>query len=180
MTDAETQVEEPVEETGSGLPSLLDSLRKQREEIAGAQSRRFALPGYNGSLYAEYRLLDSHDANEIVRRAQKQFRKDPDESELIASIDLLIKACTGIFGVPDGEQVPLNQIMNEEGGNYPVPIRYDTSLAEILGFEASSAREAVMGVFGGNSLAIIAHARGLQMWFANTNADVDFDFLGEM
>jgi hypothetical protein len=54
----------------------------------------------------------------------------------------------------------------------------DPRLAEFLGFEAATAREAVVQVFGGNRSAVNVHAQRLLEWMGDPSGELDRSTFG--
>lgn len=151
-------------QTGS---SPLDRMRAKRARRAAQTTRDFEVPGFDGELVVRYRILDPlTDGKEIGQRIQQQFGEADQEAEAIhfAQIDTLLAACVGFYAKePDG-QVPLGRLLDTP--QEMAPTYADPELAEALGFEADSARDAVVAVFGGNRIAVNAHAVAVQTWMA--------------
>lgn len=154
--------------------SLLDSLAAQRDEIASAKEVFIPIPGYEASgmtLLARYRLMSGDEVEAIGRKVTRQFKKGQRyERNVYATIDMMIAACSGIFVDRDGEKIQLKHNGNEIDG-------YDESLSEALKFEASSARECVLGVFGNNIIAVQSHSLLLGRWMSDTSTDVMSEML---
>jgi hypothetical protein len=159
-------------EEAAKSPSPIDELRQLRQELEDNKSKDLDIPGYNGKLVARYGLMETKQLAKIGKRIQRQFRTR-DERVLYASLDTMIASCEGLYyRNDDGDLKPF--------GENGTPLNFsDPELATMLGFEASTARPIVMGVFGGNDLAVINHCMTLNRWMQNTGAEIDEDLLGE-
>ena len=151
--------------------SLLERLREDRLALASAESTTIEIPGYDGELVCRYRLMEASQLEKIARRAAKLPRE---RRNLAVTMDSLSAAC-----------IEFETIDHRNGGdagklaeNGDDPIRYDDRLAEALGYTAKSAREAVLGLFGGNEIAVLTHGAQLARWWSDASEDVDEDFLG--
>jgi hypothetical protein len=159
--------------------SLLDDLRKKREEVADNTEVFIPLPGYDDPanppiMLAKYRLMEGQELGKIGKKVQQETR-DQWERQIRATVDALIAACDGIYYDMLKGEGP--QQVTRNG----VPIYgYTPELASILGFKAETAREVVMGVFVSNEVAIMQHGARFTLWLGNTSRKVDQDlFLGE-
>lgn len=163
------------EQEQSLQPSLIESLRKQRETLAEDRSTLIPIPGFeNPGLLVEYHLLDGHDLEGIQRRIFRST-KDRWERQLYTAVDVMIEAASGVYFTQNGG-APQPLI----GSSERQITGYTTELAEMLGLQgAESARMVVIGTFAGRELAIARHSLRLQAWMSGENVDVDEEFLGE-
>lgn len=163
---------EPVKEWAQG--SIMDSLRRQRDDQAAGLTCFINIPGYKGMLKAEYRVLPAAEMRNIGKSIQRQF-KDDTERQIMAIIDTLIRANEGIYYVEEDES--LTPIDPDKSG---VTCTYaDPRLADALNIDHSSSRDILQGVFMHRDPAIIAHGMKLSRWYEDTSKEVDEDFLGE-
>jgi hypothetical protein len=184
MSEHETQIIEPQDEVPDLLgqqlaeeppADVLDSLRQQRAELTENTTTLISIPGYERPvLLAQYRLMDGVELNKIARKVQKQSR-DQWQRQIFAATDVLIAGCTGFYVDKNDGEGPQPLTVNGD----PVD-GYSPPLAEGLGFNATTAREVLFGVFTNNELAIAAHSMRYQRWLGNTNAEVDLDFFEGM
>ena len=151
--------------------SLLERLREDRLALASAESTTIEIPGYDGELVCRYRLMEASQLEKIARRAAKLPRE---RRNLAVTMDSLSAACIE-FETVDHRNGGAIGTLAENGDD---PIRYDDRLAEALGYTAKSAREAVLGLFGGNEIAVLTHGAQLARWWSDASEDVDEDFLG--
>jgi hypothetical protein len=157
-------------------PSIMESLRARHRELQEKEYVDLEIPGFRGELLCRYRLLDSREVAKIGKRARKQSGNDEDGA-LIATMDALISSCVEFYyRHGDGSMHPLSQSISQDAP----PVRYDASLANFLGLDATTAREVCLGVFGGegHDLSVLLHGRQLQRWMADTSQDVSDDFMG--
>lgn len=152
--------------------SLKEGLRRQREENLHTSTLELALPEYtNPELVGQYRMVDPAELSVIGEKLKREF-KNRTELVTYGAIDSIIVACAGLYARQAGSKELIS--LNEE-----FPLRYDGRLAEYLGIEATTAREVVIGVFGGNMYAIIDHNVKITRWMADRKVDLS-DGLGEM
>lgn len=152
--------------------NLLDQLRQERRESMENMETLIPVPGYdNIPLLIQYRMMDGHEMDKIGRKVIKQTR-DRWTRNLMAAIDTMISAATGVFIEVGGEVQPLT--LNRQ----PI-LGYTPELAEALGFKAATAREVVIGTFQNKDMHIANHSMRLQRWFGDSSAAVDEEFLGE-
>jgi hypothetical protein len=152
--------------------NLLDQLREERRQGMEDMETLIPVPGYEQiPLLIQYRMMDGHEMDKIGRKVVKQSR-DRWTRNLMAAIDVMISAATGVFVEMGGEVQPLTY--NRE------PITgYTPELAEALNFQANTAREVVIGVFQNKDMHIANHSMRLQRWFGDSTTAVDEEFLGE-
>lgn len=176
MTDEETTGEI---ESKPGGSSVMDLLRHRRQLRAQEITHDIDIPGYGGDLFARYHLIDGKQLNAIASRIQKTER-DPAGRNLLASVDVMVAACDGLYARDRGVERGLHEILGEE-----TPVRYDVRLAQFLGFEgelgdAPTARGVVLALFNGNDLAVMSHSSRLQRWTMGAENELDEEFLGEL
>lgn len=185
MSQFEDEVSEEEAAEGVGLPglaagevapteqqSLLDQLRKKREDVAENSTCFIPIPGYDRDppiLLAKYKVLDGHQLDLIGRRVQRETKDRWDRNVLVA-MDIMIECCQGMYIDMENGEEP--QPMTLEGQ----PIAgYNEQLAQALQFEAGSARQVVMGVFVNNDVALMQHNVRLSLWMGNTSRRIDED-----
>ena len=161
--------------------SLLDQLAERRQAVADTKDTFIEIAGYDKEppiLLAHYRLVEGPELAKIADKVRTEFRGRWDRN-LYAAIDTMIVACDGIYiDKGDGKPVPLT--LNGD------PITgYNNALAEGLRYvdklrQGFTHRDVVLGLFGGNELAIAEHNARLNRWFGDTSADVSKDFLGNL
>lgn len=156
-------------------PSGLDELRAQREELIEDTETDLDIPGYGGKLVGRYERLEWETIAEIRRKAIRAAKRNPAvEPDVLASSNMLARACVGLFKRAEGKLVPLNELDPSLGED---PIRFaDAALAgRALGFEAMTAREAISAILV-HDTAIVLHAQELTQWIGESNAEIDEDF----
>lgn len=162
--------EDPVDETAGSALSIMDQVREQREELKEEEHHLdLDIPGYNGLLVARYIPVRFQVIEKLAKAAQKD--RSGVSKNVLASTDTLIEACQEIFLRVDGELQPI-----PTGSG--VPVTFEKRLAEALGFEATTAREVVAGVFA-NEFGVIDHNVRYSKWLRDVTKEVDDDFLGE-
>lgn len=176
------------DELGAGLhgsapmsQNLLEALAEAREETAEGRETFITIPGYEKSgieLLAQYRLLSGPEIEAIARKATgKQRSRRNFQMGLAAACDTMAAACTGIYFQRPEDDVPQPLTV----GGEPVINFGDPKLKQGLKIpeEVNTTRGVILSVFCDNELAVVNHSAKLQMWFGNTNSDVDLEFLGE-
>lgn len=156
--------------------SLMATLRAKREELGRDRRLDLDIPGYAGLLVARYKPVEWTAVSKISDRVNKS---NSPRADVLGAADLLIACCDELMTRKDGELVPLNQapalepsvrqVLGEES------VRYEKRLAEAFGYEASSAREAVFGLFR-NDYAVIDQHRQVLEWLREAGEQVDQDF----
>lgn len=143
---------------GSILSQLQAAAAAQQEE------QRIELPiggAFAGLLFVRYRPLDPGQMDRYVAKRARIIDKGgelADISSTDSSMDLMAQACVCLLDRAGGEL--------ELDGQ---PVRLDARLAALLelafpeGFEPT-ARDVILRLFGGNALAIDAHASRLLEW----------------
>lgn len=157
-------VNEAVEEGGS----VLERLKRRREQLGADRTEVFDIPGYNGELAARYKPVDFEMLKKLLNKIDRS--KNP-RIELLVMADILIMACDEILVRADGKLGPLDPKADE-------PVRYDDRLAEFFGFEAANARQVVFGVFN-NDIAIPSHHKEVLDWMQGVTQENTEDLLGE-
>ena len=169
-------VEDVVDEPqGQELPpggSYLDRLRKRREQMVQSSQtahRDIEVPGYPDDLkiVVRFRPLTWEVLKQIGQRVEKLRTA---RKELLGHADVLIRACDEILVRDKGELKPI-----DPSGE---PTRFEVKLAEMLGFEAKSARDVVFGLYM-NDIAVTAAHNELAEWMPQSNADINEDLQGE-
>ncbi len=149
--------------------TLRDRLRQRRAQIEREDRHDFDIPGYDGGLVGRYRRLSYEDLKPLLD-AQQGGERAADE-EVADNADFLIRACVELLGrEDDGSLVPL--------GDQGQPVRYDEGLDEALAISASTARGAVLAVFG-NDVQMMMHAGTILRWMVGADTAAGRRLLGE-
>lgn len=149
--------------------SVLDRLRARRAELQSERTEVFEIPGYNG-LRGRYGIVEWDFLKKVAKRTEKS--KHP-RKELYAIVDTLIESCKGIEVFDGSDWKPMHEVF---GGDQVV--RYDANLAEALGYPATSAREAVFGLFP-SDIAMTAHMAEVDEWMKGASEEEDDNLMGE-
>ena len=154
--------------------SISDRLRRQRKVISEQKTTDVDIPGYNGDLFCRYKLLDGTDLDRIIRKARTNTH-NRGEQMLAATLDNIITSCVEFYLRDDGKEFPMREHPDVE---QDIPVKYDEVLAEFLGFkselpEPATARSVLLGVFGGNDIAVSAHGAVLARWMMRGGVEVD-------
>jgi len=130
-------------------------------------------------LIARYTPVRAGEMRKLSERINRLAGQDTPEADVAAAADLIVTACQEMLVVVDGKK----KALQEEAGTQ-APVRYDRELAEILGFEADSAREVVYNVFpqfpdgGVIETTVTAHALEIAEFVTNVDEEVSSE-LGE-
>lgn len=160
-----------------GGPGLLGRLKQRRNEIRNREGKHLTLdiPGYGGELVARYRGLDWETLKRLGEKGEKikHFKK-----ELIVFADTMAMACIGLYARPNGtgKLVPLGRVLGIE----PEEMTFadHKALGEHFGFTASSARDAVFGVFN-DEINLTMHHNDWGEWNQSSETEGDDLFTGE-
>ena len=173
MTDSAHELFEEQPETSG---SIKDKLQARRVEIADNRTYDLDIPGYNGDLYAVYKLLDGQRLNQIAQTVSKTTR-DRAERGITAAIDTLVVACKELRVRDEGRDLSVSEVAGLES-----EVRYDSQLAAFLGFsgelsDTPTAREVLRKVFVDNEIAIAAHNQRLSRWMMGNGVSLDEELL---
>lgn len=154
-----------------GSQSLLDSVIASREEIRGEHHLDLEVPGYKGVLWLRFKLIPFKQTEQMGERLRRESKK-LESMTLTGAIDTLIAGCEQVM-LKDGDTLhPIDPAAEP-------PVKLEQRLAELLRFEADTARKVVRELFG-NDYAITQTAVRLSRWMTDTTREVDEDFLGEI
>jgi hypothetical protein len=164
--------------------SPLELLRAKRKQIHRKTTERFPLPGFNGELVAEFRVLPWEEAVKIERKVAIDRSIDDDRRQITQYADELIAAHVDTLVKQGDELIPADP-------KAPTTFRHP-KLAESLGFSAGSSREVIFGVFREGVGAeradyalndyhteVTAWMRGLTAEDAGAAGEADREFSGE-
>lgn len=161
--------------------SPLAALRERRESLRRDRHLDLEVPGWDGLLVARYGPPEPGAMTRYAEQATILARENRDDAALVASTDILVGLCREILTRgDDGDLVSLAELAGESDA-----IRYDERLAEHLGYEATSAREVVWGVFpqhpDGRALDYVvqAHANEVVSWLSRVDEEADDVLAGE-
>lgn len=148
----------------------LEQIRKIREKIASKKTLTLKVPGYEGHVLVRYKYVPQEHMEQWADRVAEDNPKVRD-----AGMDMLIECCDEILvrQTPESEDEPI-----QEG---VVTTFRSGTLHELLGYEASSAREEVSGLFspeGTQPLAFYSHVEALSHWLQGSKGEIDRTLLG--
>lgn len=175
MTELGEQGAERLLETVSDANSIMGRLRQKRQQLAAQKTVDLPVAGYGGELVVRYQLLDPLvEGKEVGDRVAQQFKGPEHDADRVyyMLVDSLIAACVGFYIKDAGDLVELDP---EQLGAMTWS---DDRLGDFLGFQAGSARDAVLQVFAGNRIAVTRHAAALQRWMGDTSGELDTGTLG--
>jgi hypothetical protein len=173
VQEAEPEQQQPEPLTPSS-GSMMDQLRRKRHELEGRKTVDIDVPGYDGMLVAEYRIIGTKELEQIGTKIEREFKAQGDRM-LFAAIDGLLKACVQLYYSRDGDKVPIS----ESFGPDEPPVTFDSRLAEFFNLNTESARDTLYAVFAENEIAIMQHSEKLGRWLGDTSREVQRVFLGE-
>ena len=141
--------------------SLQSRISERRRVLQSQRTTIIDVPGYEGILAAEYRVLPWQIIRKNVAKHEKQ--RDPGLRELYIAADGLIMACENLHEVnPDGTKRPLGVV-------------WGLAAAEKLGIAltpTTTVRQALLEIFGVDS-RIVGHYADLVTWQQGMNQEVD-------
>lgn len=146
--------------------SVLARLRARREALAGEHHLDLDVPGYGGELVARYAPLRAGG----LTRLFPLISPDAPAPSISVVADELIAACRAVLIRDDGK---LGDIAPEYGS-----LGFEQRLAAVFGFEAETAREVVVGVFGPDP-HIEGHGMALVSWSTDASTSLDARVEGE-
>jgi len=151
--------ESPVDEVATAAPTPDGSIQGAlRAALAAAQHRQnkdFPIPGYSGRLWGTFRALDDYtDVRGIVAGLDRV--SDDATKELYIAADTIIKSCVGVYALMDGEK-------------HELPYGMGIGLADYLGQQVDTDRQAVFALFPG-TLAVMGLLADLDAWFKDADA----------
>lgn len=147
-------------------------LRAAREQLRQKRSIDLVVPGYNGLLGVRYRPVRQEEFQRLARRLSNET------TALEAALDMMVEACEAIL-YRDSAEVDFEPLVDDKSG---MPLRFGPELADVLGFEAESARETVLGVFspdGVKDLSPIVHGNALSEWMQGNDEQINRALLGK-
>lgn len=150
--------------------NLLASIRAKREEAKGDHVLDIDIPGYEGMVVARFRPFPIEKTERKMAEFQKMVGKQP--VMLKAACDTLIDACEQIMirNGPEDEPKPID-------ADAVPPIAFDSRLAELFGYSATTARQVVLGLFP-TEQAIVAMNIRVSGWMQDVSSDTDRELLG--
>lgn len=169
LEDLPDDLDVPEDAPAAG-PSLLDQLKRRREEAAGATTEVFEVPNNGGILWARYQLLPWRRVRQLAGSVEQARKKDP-LAELKAAATFLSEACEEML-LRDPESGALRPLDASD------PVRYDQRLCQMLDVElppGAKVHDVVRLVLGpgGRDLAVTSHQAEVQRWMENSNAEAE-------
>lgn len=119
--------------------SRLTSLRARRQAAVKELHADLEVPRLDPPVYVRFRPVTQAETETVTKRFAKS--KDKDKTVLINAV-LLAQACQGVFEVIDGEEVSIDD--QDRHGDWP---KFDDTLAELLGVEATKASDVVRALY---------------------------------
>lgn len=157
-TTADTAADAPRTQPGS----LADRMRARREHVEAQHTKTIDIPGYEGVLAAEYRILSWATINKIA--ARHDHLRDESLQMLYAAADTLITACEEIHEVrADGS-------LRATGERW-------VALAAAAGAKLpddATPRQALLALFV-HDTRVIEHYRDYSQWVRGHSPQIDED-----
>lgn len=175
---------EPADEPSGGVSpdSPLAGLRARRVEALQHLYVDLKVPRWDDdggpAVYVRYQPVDPETAQKAVRKRQ-QAKPRPDKHLLLATCDVLLGACIGVFAVEGesaegGDPVRLSLREGDERGEWT---KFDGDLAEALGIDHRRATDIVRGLYLTEG-DIWAASQALAEWSGIAVPQADDAFLG--
>lgn len=159
----------------TGGLSILSSLKERRQQVIAEQQLALAVPRWSDPvIVVKYKPLP----HELIRASQTRLENAPKAKraglEVDLNADLLIRGCTAVVAVVDGEEYSLRS-----GDPTGEPTLFDADLAENLGLDdAAKARDVVKALFI-TEPDIISAAQSLITWSGYKETEADDSLRGE-
>lgn len=151
--------------------SVVSRLKSKRTDMAKDRPPLIvAAPGYGGDVGLRFRMMELSELRQIYKESERRAAiVGTDEAEFNSQIKVICRACTAVV------------YRNEAGewADFSEPVRLDGSLGAMLGYEAETSAQALIGLFGGKTMPIGAIHGELIEWLGYTDADVSEEFVGE-
>lgn len=153
--------------------SVLDRVRARRAEVMAERTIDLEVPGYDGDLVVRFRPLEGPVFARLAFALNPQAgERMEDRRHSAIYTEALIEGCVEVMvrPAPGAPPVPLTED--------PPPVRFEQRLADLLGFEAKTARDVVRGVYG-REAAMVQHVMALFGFSSDTSLEVDEAVAGE-
>ncbi len=172
--------------------SAIAGIAKQHEEIRSEKSISLQVPGYEGKMKVEYRLLPEPEMDRLANRIEESTRGKVGMSvALEAEAQMLVDMCDKIY-VRDPEVGDEWEVLEDNAG----PVRFEARFAEILSkagvvVRDTRAREVVLDFFSPRAdkanptsprtqpQAVEAHTNALILWHRGQRESIAQRLLGE-
>jgi hypothetical protein len=160
-----------------GAGSILDRVKQHRKELLDDTTITFLVPGYHGDLAVRYRAIPSEEVEKVVKNIGQKAKPN-----LVVACDFLIRCCEAMLIRREdaGDAATMSERFEQLGGSDPV--RLGRRIAEVMGYDANTSQEAVLGLFSPNrnrDLAVGEHALSLINWMQGKEGEIDEGLLGE-
>lgn len=143
--------------------SLKDRVQARRKALQANHTKTFDVPGYEGILKARYRVLTLKEMTRAENRADNE-KVDEETRTLYMFADVLVAACDAVLDAETDEPAV--------GG------KWSAALAEDLGFDVKTPRQAVLAIIE-RELVLTNHYREMRAWQEGAVALVDEELAGE-
>jgi hypothetical protein len=171
VPDDPTQGEGQGNSPESARSTLLTTLRAKRDALKADHYLDLDIPGYDGLLVARFRPFPIEKSEAKAKQLQKlQAANAP--VLLKSACDTLVDACEQLMVRTEtgGEPKPIDP-------DADLPIAFDSRAAEMFGFQATTARQVVIGLFG-TEQSIVAMSVEVSRWMTTLKRETDEDLLG--
>ena len=159
-----------IAEAPSGLQSIRDQIRAERDELKTETTLDLVVPGYE-MIGVRYRGIPSRELDQFAKRLSKS------KEGMRAAADVLIHCCDSIL-VRMSTDDELEPLEDDQGDC----LKFDQRLADFLDIKADTARDIVTQLFspdGVQTLAAFEHANAVMEWMQGKGSQIDPSLLGK-
>jgi hypothetical protein len=156
--------------------SVLDAVRKRREALAGERHYDLEVPGYRGCVVLRCGPIDGAKLAQVRERQMRAGSGGGAVLDFAFNADLVIDSCREVLARRHPDD-PLETI-DPDGGT----VRIDAHLAELLGVQATRARDVLLALFSPAPAPEVAIERAqmeLYQWSSGAEGEVEEELLGE-
>lgn len=160
-----------------GRLSVLGQLSKRHDDIKNAQQLTMAIPRWSDpEIWVRLKPIAHEDIRRAMERIDKAQKAMRGQVELEQNIDLLIKACIGVFATLGDDPTEYSLRPDDPEGDHT---RFDHDLAANLGLsEGVSARHVVKALYITEG-DILSHAKALIEWSGYRDTEAEETIAGE-
>lgn len=154
--------------------SMLDDLVALREERAAEKTHDMPLPGYDGKLWASYKLLGPKRVVAMIQAFADTSLTDSQVTHLAASF--IADACTGIYMRRGDERVDFPGHSEDAPAG---PLNLPQRLVPPRSAGREHTRESALRTLHARDNVLAGHALDVAGWMQSADASVAKDFSGE-
>lgn len=177
-------------DSSSRYGGALAAVAKRHEEIRADKTKCLMVPGYEGIMKVQYRLLPEVEMDRLGKRIEEVKRSEGVKGAWKVEADTLVQMCDRILMREPGQDEWT--VLEDDNG----PIRYEGRLAAVLGqagvkVEGARATDIVLDFFSpredpGNPSsarvypnAMERHTNAIFQWNRGESEKIDRELLGE-